>query len=439
MRRITPVLGLLVIVSVVGPALASPQPTPVCSFCGGHFETAAERQGLTVNVTQSTTVIQVHENGSATWTIRNRVGNGSVGLRENPEQLRRIVEWQLDNEHGMLEDATVIDTRMENATAVAVLHDRDGASRHAGLLVVDYLHNRGYEKWYHVNAESVTIRGPEGTVVVNTPESGQVTDHAVTWTGEISDYGYGGADLEGSPYVVYGPDDTTGTQLQAQVAIALATLPIVVRAVQSYLLWQTVLFAVVLGSVLILLRTRSTGVTRTRASHGLAAMGVLGVVIPILTHGVSWVTGPSLVVFGLGVVALHPQTRAWLHTPRRQAVVACALLAGTFAVVMGIHLVVNESWMSPWQAALRATAVGTPVASLFPLGGVLDRHPRRLVQWGSVAVAAYMVVPLALVNVTDPPSGLGGGFAAILLFAIAFVVPVVGSLIIILGQHVTHS
>lgn len=254
MRRFTAVLGfplvLVLVVSVMGPVLASPQPIPVCTFCGGGFESAAEEQDISVNVTQSTVDIEVHENGSATWTIRNQIRNGSATLRENPAQLDRIAEWQLNHEYDMLEGATVTETRMENETAVIVLRDPDAASRHAGLLVVDYLRDHGYEGSYYINVDSFTIHGPNGTVVANTPVSGAVTDNAVTWTGSVGEYEYG-TGLEGSPYVMFGPD-RPGMHLQAQAVVTFATLPIV----GPNLLLPTVVFAALFGGVTAVFRRR---------------------------------------------------------------------------------------------------------------------------------------------------------------------------------------
>jgi hypothetical protein len=70
-----PLVSALVVALVAGgsltgvflaPAAASPQPTPLCPACGGQFERAAEERGIPVDVNASRTLVQVHENGSAT-------------------------------------------------------------------------------------------------------------------------------------------------------------------------------------------------------------------------------------------------------------------------------------------------------------------------------------------------------------------------------------
>lgn len=427
-------LVLLLLAALVTPAAASPQPTPVCGFCGSQFEAATVEHGINATVTESTVVIQVHDNGSAVWTIRNRLSTGAEAFRENPDRLNRIAKSLLEEHYGLPGDATFVSARMDGDNAVLTYRDADAATRHAGLLVVEYLHDGGYEPRYHVNADRFTIRGPEGTVVTNDPDSGSVDGRSVTWRGTAGNELYGSTDLAGSPYVVFGSDHSVATQARTTVAVALATLPIVIRGVQSFLLWQTVLFALVLAGVIALLRTRRFNVGIELLAGVVTGLGALGTVVPALANGPGWVSGPPLLGVGIGLLAQNPQTRKQLRTPRGQALAAAAVLIGTFAVLVGLNVAVGESWANPVAVAFRTTAIAFPLAALLPLGGALEADRRQILRWGALAVAAFVLVPAAVVNLVDPPSGLGGGLFAVFLFIAAVLTPLIGVLVLMLGR-----
>lgn len=454
MRRAALPLALLLVATllapaVLPPAVASPQPSPVCGFCGSAFEDAAQKQGVNASVEESIVVVQVHENGTATWVVRNRLSLGADEFRGDRDRLNRTAEWLAENHWGLPDDPSFVSARMDGDAVVLTYRDPDAAERRAGLLVVDYLHEGGREPWYHVNAERFTIRGPPGTVVTNDPDSGHVGDGidrttgngegadpggGVTWRGNSSGPVYEGTDVEGSPYVVFGPDRSPVTQARTAVALALATFPIVVESLQSYLLYQTAAFAVGLAVVVAFLRSRTPGGRVERWAGIVAILGALGAVVPAVTNGIEWVFGPPLFGVGAGLLALHPRTRDRLETPREQALVSGGVLVATFGVVVGLNAVLASSWPDPVGMAVRVTALAFPLAAMLPLGGALDAGRDRLLAWGGLAVVAFAAVPVATVNFADPPSGFGSGFLVLALFAFAVLAPLVGTIVIVLGR-----
>lgn len=433
MRRAALLVGLLVLVTVAAPVAASPQPTPVCRFCGGQFEAAAADAGVNATVGSSEVVVAVDADGSATWTVRLELDNGTDAFAAAPGQLDLAARSLLDPGRGLPEDATFVDARLEGRTVVLRYRDADAARRHAGLLVVDYLHDRGGVPWYHVNADRFVVRGPDGTVVANDPESGTVTDGAVVWRGEGGGEWYEGTDLEGSPYVVFGPDRSSSTRLRAAAAVALATWPVVADGLRRFLLVQTALFALALAAVVAVF-----GRWRPRPHvEGLAAvlagLGLLGVVVPVVVNGPAWVAGPPLLALGLAGLGLTPAAWARLREPRVQAFAVAGLLAGSFVVLLGLHLALASEYTDPPAIALRATAIAFPLAAMVPLGGVLAERPDRVRPWYALAVLAFVVATALVVNLVDPPTGLGAGFYAVFLGVGAVAAPLVGMLGLWLG------
>jgi hypothetical protein len=431
MRRAA-LLALLGVVLLAAAAGARPQPIPICGFCGDNFEHAADDSGVNATVDESSVVVQVHENGSATWTVRNRLTNGSDRFRDDPGRLDAVGRSLADGSRGVASDPRFVSARMDGDTAVLVYRDGDAAQRRAGLLVVDYLHDDGYERWYIVDADEFTIRGPAGTVVTNDPESGAVDGRSVTWGGNGGSNLYEAPDLGGSPYVVFGPDRSTGTRLRAVAALTLATLPIVVRSVRSFLLPQTALFAVLLGVVVTVVRRQVPDVGVGPLAGALAVLGGAGVVVPVVVGTPGWVGGPQLLGLGLGLLAWDERARGHLRSTRRLALAAAGVLVVAFIVLGAVGALVPAR-SSP-IAALRVTTVALPLAVMLPLGGALGDPDGRPLAWGALTVAGFAAVPAAVLNFADPPSGFGTGITVLFLIVLAVAFPIVGAVVVTMGR-----
>ncbi|PSQ21739.1 hypothetical protein BRD04_06025 [Halobacteriales archaeon QS_9_67_17] len=280
MRRVALLAALLLAATaVVVPATASPQPTAVCRYCGG-FDAAAADNGANVTLTESTVDVQVHANGSATWTVRSDLDSAKP-FRENPDALDATVRQLTDESFGLPEEPARVQHRLDGETVVITVQTPDAAERRAGVLVVDLLHDKGRELWYVVNADRFTIHGPADTVVSNTPASGTVEDGRVTWTGE-SDQQYEAPSLDGSPYVAFGPDDTTATELQTTAALALATLPITLSALRGFVVPQAIVFAAVTAGVGVGIGGRRSFIGSERLVVGL----LVGAIIMLATAAI---------------------------------------------------------------------------------------------------------------------------------------------------------
>lgn len=434
MRRFVLLLSILLGMALIGPVAASPQPTPVCRFCGVQFEEAASAAGANVTVTASDVLIEVHEDGSATWTVRLSLGNGSEAFTGVPAGLGDAARELAADGYGLPAKPAFVDAMFEGDTAVLRYRDADAAERRAGLLVVDYLHDRGGQPWFHVNADRFTVRGPPGTAVVNAPESGRVADREVTWRGNGSGDTRFGPDLEGSPYVVFGPDRSAATRLRATAAVGLATLPILLDGISRYLVIQPAIFALLLGGVVFAFSRWDPQPPVEPLAWLIGGLGALGAAVPAVTNGPGWVSGPPLLALGLATVSLRADLRGRLRRPRGQALAVGGLLVASFVVLLGLHLVLASRWTNPPAVALRATAIAFPLAAMVPLGGALAVDPERIRPWFTLAVLGFVAVPLTVVNLVDPPSGLGAGLLAVGLLLGAAVAPIIGALGLALGR-----
>lgn len=419
--------------AALGPAAASSPPRPACPACGALFEQAADESGVDVTIRESTVLVQVRENGSATWTIRNRL-NATDGFREDPDALDATARQALQRDYGPPTDPTFRDARVGGDVAVVVLHDPDAAERHAGLLVVDYLHHGGDGTGIRLNADTIRIRGPLGTVVTNSPTGGVEDGRTVTWTGNAAGESFArGPYLEPSPYVAFGPESARGARTDA--ALALATLPIVVGALGQFVLLQTVMFAGILAAVVVGLWGWTGRRDPVAFGGGLAALGGTAAVTLALGHG--WLSVPALAAVVGGLAATHPTVRARRWGPRRLAVGTVAAL--TAATVARLVLAPAVDAPRPVAGTAMSLALALPLAACLPLGAALDRSGRETAAWGTVAVTGFVVAALSVVNPVDPPTGLGGGVLAILLTVFAVVAPLVGAVVAAVGRALSGS
>lgn len=422
------VVGVLTVAGTTVPTAASPQPTPFCPYCGDHFADAAA--GTEVTVERSTVDVRIHRNGSATWTVRNELDNASA-FREYPSLLEYAARNARPDYARYPVSPTYIGSRMDGDTAVVTYRDDRAASRHAGLLVVSYFHDTG--DGFLVNADRVQVRGPDGQVVTNDPQIGRV---------EQGDYVIRGFTPEGewyteSTFVVFGSDDGVVTQARSIAAVQFAAMPTVADSAGSFLFPQMLAFGASLVVVGLLLRVAPT-VSASFLSRLLLVLGVAGS-LPVVASD-----QPSLAVFplfalGLGLVGIlrqrRPHLRARTTRPGQLLAVAVSIGAASafFALLLGVLFAPESRFSLDLWTALKAVAVTLPFAALLPLGRVVDERLPVAIRWFVLAVVAFAFVPPLLLDFADPPTGMGGGLAAVFLVVAGLVVPILGSPVALLG------
>lgn len=382
MRPRTPflaALGVVLLLGAVAPAPASPQPIPVCGACGVSFVESAADHGVPVEVTNSTAHVQYHENGSATWTVTNTVNASAADrFREEPRLLASVAGEAARSGYGLptTDDGTVVTVQSSSVEGdtVTIRFRHDGAAeRHLGLLVADDLHSGGVRGGWIVNADTFTLVGPPGTTVVNDPASAVDAEHApsvdgrsATWTGSVDDV-YENT-FRADVYVVFGEDPVPG---QAAAGVALASAPLVVDNLGSFVLPPTLLFT--LGVGLYAWSGWRPDFDDQTVAGLFVAMGALVLPIPLLdaVFGTG-LEDPLLYGIGAGLLTTGLAAReetAPLGSPSRRALLAVGItyaLTGVLTFLPGPTQYRTAAELA--SVALRQSVASLPFVALYWFG-----------------------------------------------------------------------
>ncbi|QLG27428.1 hypothetical protein HUG10_07640 [Halorarum halophilum] len=445
MKRIALLTALLIALSAllptVTPAVASPQPDPVCGACGSSFEEIAENHGVAVNVTHSTATVQIHENGSATWIVTNRVNESAASrLSQNSDLLNRIAReaaaegWGLPHvyeEGGVTFQTASIDDR----TIRIQFQDSDAGTRHAGVLVVDYLHSEGVRGGWILNADRFTLHGPPGTDVVNNPRSAiideytsadvapEVTAGNATWRGAAT-HEYGAAFYD-DVYIAYGGPETSSLRVDA--ALTIATGPIWLDNVQAFVLPAVVIYGLLLAGVTVGARwAADVSLDANRVAAVIAGIGLVTVLAAVLT---TLQTGPSSFA-GLGAIYLVTGGIALLRPRSLRSVRGALTVAVSSVLAVGVILLGLGLGTRPFEyvapSVLRGMVFHLPLAVAPAFGLAVVRatehgNRRSTVRAFVGALASLALAGMVFVPFDSRPWGLilfltvGGAILAALL------------------------
>lgn len=166
----------------VGSASAAPPPEAVCGVCGDGLADAAENEGVRLTVEYGTATIRVRDDGSGHWHARVRVDDRAADrLAANATLRERVVRASLDR-RTVVDDPRNLRTEIEDDTLVVTFDQPDVAHRsHGGVVLVDLLDPRTRRAGLDLEADSLRIEGPNGTVVSRAPPAMTVEDGAVVW------------------------------------------------------------------------------------------------------------------------------------------------------------------------------------------------------------------------------------------------------------------
>lgn len=416
MRPRTALLGVLtaiLLVESVAPAPASPQPLPVCGACGSSFADIAEDHGVPVEVTGSTVHVQYHENGSTEWTVTNSVNaSAAERFRDDGAFLDRIAGEAARSGYVLpfADDGSYVtlqSSEVDGDTVRIRFQQTAAIERHLGLLVADELHTGGVRGGWILNADTVTLVGPPGSGVLNDPTSAVDGEHApsvegraVTWSGSVEDR-YDNI-VYADVYVVFGSDPVVG---QSAGAVALASAPIVLGNLQSFVLPPTLLFA---AGIAAFIRSEWRPVVDTQLAGALAVgAGVVLLTHPLLRTVVPTIAGGTELTGGAGatLLAVGLATRsetALLGPPARRAalaMVAAPLLTALLFVLpcVGRFEVATDLFF----VALRRSALVLPFTAAYWFGlttagaSLRRRLGRGLGMLALYAAALTARIPLA--------------------------------------------
>lgn len=347
--RVILATGLLVaLLSASSGTLAAPPPQSVCGPCNDGLVQSAREHNLPLRITESTVRVQVHDNGSATWTVTSRFAADedpdpnayppNATLR-SPDEIRTnatlrgaILRTAVEDSRDYLEpdrpDATIRSASVDNSTLRFTFHEPDVARETpGGVLLVDEYHTRGLGSGWYVDVDRMTLIGPQNTTIANDVQSAMGTDVATVDGNRLV--------LEGDPadppffdrddvYIAFAQHGSAASLL-AQVGIFLSTLPIVVGSFASVHLPGLVVLLVALALAHLVRKRRGRYEIGGRRpllawiglALGLYLLPTLAFLPPIYPHPmVSRLLATMLVGYALLVAAgcwiLYPRARNWV-------------------------------------------------------------------------------------------------------------------------------
>ena len=355
-------VGSLFGVALAAPATASPRPVPVCSPCERGFAAAAQVHGHDVRIEHSTATMRVHRNGSATWTVENRLNDATAF--ENAS-LRQSVAREATRIH----DATLRSTSVDGETVRMRYRTPNVATDAAGgVLRVDYFRDDpGAMIRSGLGADRLTVVAPEGMTVGRALPGADVSDDGrrmIATTFEGSGDG---------PFVTFVPEGDPLAPLWSLVAVTLPLVPVVGRNLFFLVAVPTLVFA---GGLRAVAWTADAAGLDPGAAHpdrralAVVALGVVALVHP-LAPGLFALGGtePPLFAGAVGAIVLGgalavPAVRGRLSLTRLAGLVGLAVavtvaVGFVLRVVPGLHIddhVVRR--MLPALPVYAATLVG---------------------------------------------------------------------------------
>lgn len=437
---LTVAFGAMLFFTTVGSvASASPASVSVCEPCSDRFVHSAEHRGFDVAIERSTATVRVHENGTARWTVHNRLvgDDGIERLQANRSALEAIARNSFSSR--AMDDLghQFEGVRIDGDGVVTMRYRTEGiASWSNGVLLVDYFRDEpGVYVFSGLGADELTVVGPSGTTVTSGLPGGEAAGRQITVTAERYDPRGDG------PFVAFGEASDALAGAKTTVAIAAHSAPVfLTNFVALVVIPVGALAALSVGLVRSTRRfdRRWTPRDRTFAAGLVAALGIVGILHPFLAGVLPFVTGfvPPLLAVGVGFVAvstfvaLLPER---FSLPVSFVVVGGALGAGVLAVRFAPAVLPG---VDPPRLILRWISPAVPVLLALPAGYAARSDSTRLtpvvLALPVVAVAAGIVAFYPLLS--HPGSlffvlpifftlgALGIGIAGLPLFALGAIV-----------------
>lgn len=429
-RRALVVLCLLVLplVGAVAPGGAAPPPRPVCDACGDSFAATAEAHGVDLAVERSTARVVVHENGSATWTVRNRLADPA-----DAERLRANATLRAAIGDRAMWDTEFIGASVSAAGVVTLRYREPGFAEPAAGGVLRsgvFTEGYGYRNLDGLGADRLTVVAPDGMRVGWAVPGASVAADGSEMT--LTAFERGG-------FVTFVPRGSVAGPLWSLLSVGSLVAPVFAVNVLLTVALPAVLFGLLvaaLGGALswVDASRRLSERVRDRADVGLVAAGGLATALALAAGGVSLLGGSAAPVFGVGV-ALVAAGAALSRPAVREAVSYRTLLVGATLgalVAAGATLAAAVAFdgSGPTRSLLTTVPFLLALFALFPAGFALGRGRRRLAVGTAVAGFALSVLPLAS---PFAPSAWGVLFVPLFLSASAGAIALLGLPLLVVG------
>lgn len=402
------------LVVTVAPGVAAPPPRPLCDACGDSFEATAEAHGVELTVERSTATVSVRENGSATWVVRNRLGDspGVERLRSNASLRTEIADRAMWN-------TEFLDANVSSEGVLTMRYrEADFASQSVGgvLYSGEFTAAYGYRNLDGLGADRLAVVAPDGTQVGWTVSGGVVSDDGRRMTL---------TDLDDEGFVTFVPRDATLGPLWSLLAVGSVVAPAFVTNALVGVVLPTAAFALLLGVGVAALPRFGPVAEYVRDAPGrvLTVGGALMAVALLAGGGLSLLGGASAPLFGVAVtfavfgVALSRSAvreRAGYRT-----LVAGAILGALLAAGSAVAVAVAFEQRGMTYSLLTSLPFLVPVFALLPAGYAVGRKD-HLLALGTAAVG--FALPMVLRTSLVSPTGVR---PFVVVFAVAYAVGVV--------------
>lgn len=414
------------LIGAVTPAGAAPPPRPLCDACGESFESTAEFHGVSLTVTQSNATVSVHQNGSATWVVRNRLADpsDSTRLRTNERLRTNIAEramWDTEFLRANVSADGVITLRYrEPGFAERSL----GGTFRSGEFTEAY----GYRNLDGLGADRLVVTAPEGTRVGRPVAGATVSDDGRQLT--LTEFDEGRV-------VTFVPSDTSLGPLLSLVAVGSLLGPVIAVKALAYITLPAAVFTLLVGAAAGGLAWLDWNLDRRQDSTGvaLAGIGALVTALSLLAAtGISAVSGAAAPLFGGGSALLlcglalsrpNIRERVTYRTLVVGAVVSTAIAAGV--AIAGAPLFAQNGLTLSLLSTLSFLG---PVFGLLPVGYAVGHGNRPLAM--KTAAIGFVLAMVPSLPVLPAPFGLGVLFGPVAT-AYAAVSVLVGAPVFIAG------
>jgi hypothetical protein len=372
-------VGALVGVVVATPAAASPRPVQVCSPCERGFESAAHAHDVNVRIEHSTATMRVHRNGSATWTVENRLNDTTAF--ENASLRQSVAEEAI-----RVHDARLLSTSVSGDTVRMRYRTPDAATEvSGGVLRIEYFRDDpGAMIRAGLGADRLTLVAPEGMTVGHALPGADVSGREMTVTSFDSD-GDG-------PFVTLVPEGDPLALLWSLAAVTLPLVPVVGRNLAFLVALPTLVF--VGGLRVVAWAVSAAGLDPAAANPDRRALGVVALALLALAPGAFALGGiePPLLAGAVGAIALGgalavPAVRARLSVARLAGLVGLAFVVAV-AVGFALRALTN---LHVTDHVVRRLLVVLPVYAV-TLVGYAAAHGRLRAALGTAAAAFALVL-----------------------------------------------
>lgn len=370
-RHVFPIALVILLFIGVLSSFGAPPPRPVCTACGDGFIESAETHGVSVTIEHSTAVIRVHENGSATWIVRNRINDAAAKrLRESDSLLTGIAEdirgsGSFLNANISATDVVTIRYRMEEFAVKSV----------GNVLISEYFTEFAYQSYGGLGADRLTVVAPDGMHIGNTVPGATVNGRQMTLT-----------NYTGGTFVTFVPGGITDPILSF-LSLVTINLPVFARNILVFVCLPSIVFATGIGTMTRALSRNDRELARIRP-YAVPALITLGVSICMLSLTSSFrLFGHPSPLFGLGSGLALLGVVIWI-------LAACDLVTYRTLVGSTVLAVVVTSILAEDNSLL----FGLATFALIPAGYALGQGDlRRSIVTGALSFTALVAwgAPLA--------------------------------------------